>query len=297
MENYQGLLKDILDRGFEKEDRTGTGTLSLHGGQLRFDLKQGFPLVTTKFVPLRLILGELLWFLSGSTNNKDLTDQDIYIWREDNYNYYKQMGGELSYEAFCVMLSKNAEYGDLGKQYGWLWRSLGHYNKDGEYLVVDQIESALTLLRDDKASRRNIVSSWNVSTLDEMALNACHTMFQLLVRDDTVDIVLYMRSADTFLGLPFNIASYAVLLLGMVEYLGMQPGELIVNIGDSHIYKNHIEQVEEQITRQPFKKPKLRFSGGDRSGDFYRFMVTSEILLLDYEHHPAIKGKLSTGLK
>ena len=263
MRQYLELVRAIRDHGVRKEDRTGTGTLSLFGYQMRFDLAAGFPVVTTKKLHIRSIIHELLWFLKGDTNVAYLHEHDVSIWDE-----------------------WADEHGDLGPVYGAQWRTWR--TADGGH--VDQIQRALDLLRKDPNSRRNIVSSWNVGELEQMALAPCHAMFQFYVANGRLSCQLYQRSADVFLGVPFNIASYALLIHMLAQQTDLAPGELVWTGGDCHLYLNHLEQVELQLARVPLPLPKLVIKRKPPSLFDYRF---EDFELLGYQAHAAIKAPIA----
>jgi thymidylate synthase len=263
MRQYLELVRAIRDHGVRKEDRTGTGTLSLFGHQMRFDLGAGFPVVTTKKLHIRSIVHELLWFLKGDTNVAYLHEHDVSIWDE-----------------------WADEHGDLGPVYGAQWRTWR--TADGGH--VDQIQRALDLLRKDPNSRRNIVSSWNVGELDQMALAPCHAMFQFYVANGRLSCQLYQRSADVFLGVPFNIASYALLIHMLAQQTDLAPGELVWTGGDCHLYLNHLEQVELQLARVPLPLPKLVIKRKPPSLFDYRF---EDFELLGYQAHAPIKAPIA----
>ena len=233
MKQYLDLLNRILTEGVKKEDRTGTGTISIFGNQMRFNLEDGFPLLTTKKLHLKSIIYELLWFLKGDTNVKYLQEHGVRIWNE-----------------------WADENGDLGPVYGHQWRSWPDYNGG----TIDQIQQVLDLIKNNPDSRRMIVSAWNMAEVNQMALPPCHTMFQFYVADGKLSLQLYQRSADTFLGVPFNIASYALLLMMMAQVTGLKPGEFIHTTGDTHLYLNHIEQAKLQLTRTPRPLPTMRIN-------------------------------------
>jgi len=260
---YLGLLRDVLETGTQKSDRTGTGTLSVFGRQLRFDLRAGFPLVTTKKVHLRSIIVELLWFLRGDTNVGWLHEHDVTIWDE----------------------WADAE-GDLGPIYGKQWRSWAL--PDGT--VHDQIAEVIATLRRDPDSRRMIVSAWNVADLGQMALAPCHCLFQFYVADGRLSCQLYQRSADLFLGVPFNIASYALLTCMMAQQCDLEPGELVHTFGDAHIYANHVDQVREQLARAPRPLPTLRLRRRPPSLFEYE---PADIVIEGYDPHPAIRAPVA----
>jgi thymidylate synthase len=263
MRQYLELVRAIRDHGVRKEDRTGTGTLSLFGHQMRFDLGAGFPVVTTKKLHIRSIVHELLWFLKGDTNVAYLHEHDVSIWDE-----------------------WADEHGDLGPVYGAQWRTWR--TADGGH--VDQIQRALDLLRKDPNSRRNIVSSWNVGEIDQMALAPCHAMFQFYVANGRLSCQLYQRSADVFLGVPFNIASYALLIHMLAQQTDLAPGELVWTGGDCHLYLNHLEQVELQLARVPLPLPKLVIKRKPPSLFDYRF---EDFELLGYQAHAPIKAPIA----
>lgn len=260
MQQYTDLLQHILEVGTDKPDRTGTGTRSVFGHQMRFDLQKGFPMVTTKKLHLKSIIYELLWFLKGDTNIKYLNDHKVSIWDE-----------------------WADENGDLGPVYGKQWRSWE--GADGH--VYDQIKDALHLIKTNPDSRRIIVNAWNVGELSKMALSPCHALFQFYVADGKLSCQLYQRSADAFLGVPFNIASYALLTLMMAQVCDLQPGDFIHSFGDVHIYKNHFEQIKLQLTRTPFPLPSMHLNPEVK--DLFDFDF-EDFTLENYQHHPPIKG-------
>ncbi len=259
---YEDLLREILADGTPKADRTGTGTRSLFARQIRYDLSEGFPLLTTKKVHLKSIIYELLWFLRGDSNATWLQDRGVTIWDE-------WAGAD----------------GDLGPVYGVQWRSWP--TPDGRH--IDQISRALETLKTNPDSRRNIVSAWNVSELENMALPPCHLLFQFYVADGKLSCQLYQRSADMFLGVPFNIASYALLTHMFAQQAGLEVGEFIWTGGDCHIYDNHVEQVTKQLTREPYPYPELRLRQAESIFD-YRF---EDFEVVGYEHHPGIKAPVA----
>ena len=259
---YEDLLREVLTHGTPKADRTGTGTRSVFGAQLRYHLDDGFPLITTKRVHVKSIVYELLWFLQGNTNVRWLQEHGVSIWDE-----------------------WADENGDLGPVYGAQWRSWP--TPTGE--TLDQISAALELLRTDPDSRRNIVSAWNVSELPKMALYPCHTLFQFYVADDKLSCQLYQRSADLFLGVPFNIASYSLLTHMMAQQAELGVGDFIWTGGDCHIYNNHVEQVTEQLSRDPYPYPTLELRKADSIFD-YQY---DDVHIVGYQHHPAIKAPVA----
>ena len=263
MQQYLDLLRTIRDRGARKDDRTSTGTLSIFGYQMRFDLDAGFPVLTTKKLHLRSIIHELLWFLKGDTNLEYLRQNDVTIWNE-----------------------WADENGDLGPIYGAQWRAWAA--SDGRH--IDQIQSAIDLIRTDPNSRRIIVSAWNVGEIDRMALAPCHALFQFYVAQGRLSLQLYQRSADVFLGVPFNIASYALLLHMMAQQTSLRAGELIWTGGDCHLYSNHLAQAQEQLTREPLPLPRLHIRRRPESLFDYRF---DDFELVDYRAHASIKAPIA----
>lgn len=263
MQQYLTLLQHILDEGVHKTDRTGTGTQSCFGYQMRFDLQKGFPLVTTKKVHLKSIIYELLWFLKGETNIGYLKDHGVRIWDE-----------------------WADENGELGPVYGKQWRSWE--GKDGR--VVDQVTDLIKQIKANPDSRRLIISAWNVADLPEMALMPCHTLFQFYVANGKLSCQLYQRSADVFLGVPFNIASYALLTMMIAQVCDLQPGEFIHTFGDVHIYSNHMEQVQLQLTREPFPLPVMKLNPSVK--DIFSFSF-EDFTLENYQSHPAIKAPVA----
>jgi thymidylate synthase len=263
MRQYLDLMKNVLDHGTKKSDRTGTGTLSVFGYQMRFDLTQGFPLLTTKKVHLRSIIHELLWFLQGSTNIKYLKDNGVSIWDE-----------------------WADENGNLGPVYGKQWRSWA--TVDGR--VVDQIKMAVDQIKGNPDSRRIIVSAWNVGEIDQMALAPCHTFFQFYVADGKLSCQLYQRSADIFLGVPFNIASYALLTLMVAQVCDLRPGDFVHTFGDTHLYSNHMEQTHLQLSREPRPLPTMRINPAIK--DIFAFKF-EDFTLENYDPHPAIKAPVA----
>jgi thymidylate synthase len=263
MRQYLDLLHDVRDSGAERADRTGTGTLSVFGRQLRFDLADGFPLVTTKKVHIRSIIAELLWFLRGDTNVAWLNERNVTIWDE-----------------------WADERGDLGPVYGAQWRSW----KGDNGRTHDQIQAVLDGIRHDPDSRRLIVSAWNVGEIEHMALAPCHALFQFYVSDGRLSCQLYQRSADLFLGVPFNIASYAMLTHMMAHVTGLQPGEFIHTFGDAHIYSNHMEQVDQQLSRDTRPLPTLKLNTDVT--DLFAFTI-DDIALVDYDPHPRISAPVA----
>lgn len=260
MRQYLDLLQHVLDNGTQKGDRTGTGTISTFGYQTRYDLSEGFPIVTTKKLHLKSIIHELLWFLKGDTNIKYLKENGVRIWDE-----------------------WADENGDLGPVYGYQWRSWPTPNGES----IDQITNVIESIKNNPNSRRHMVSAWNPALVDDMALPPCHTMFQFYVADGKLSCQLYQRSADSFLGVPFNIASYALLTMMMAQVTGLEPGEFIHTFGDLHIYNNHLEQVELQLTREPKKLPVMKINPEIKSLFDFKY---EDFELVGYESHPHIKG-------
>ena len=263
MRQYLELMQKVLNEGEKKEDRTGTGTLSLFGHQMRFPLKEGFPLVTTKRVHLKSIIYELLWFLQGDTNIKYLNEHGVTIWDE--------------------WADAN---GDLGPVYGKQWRSWKTSDED----TIDQISNAIDQIRGNPDSRRIIVNAWNVAEIDKMALAPCHTMFQFYVSNGSLSLQLYQRSADIFLGVPFNIASYALLLLMVAQQCNLNPGDFIWTGGDCHLYVNHLEQVKTQLSRDPHPLPSMKLLRKPKSIFEYEF---EDFLLEDYLHHEPLRAPVA----
>lgn len=263
MQQYLDLCRRILTEGVRKSDRTGTGTISVFGHQMRFNLEEGFPLLTTKKLHLKSIIHELLWFLQGDTNVKYLQDNGVRIWNE-----------------------WADENGDLGPVYGHQWRSWPDYNGG----TIDQIAQVTDMIRHNPDSRRLIVSAWNVAEVNRMALPPCHTLFQFYVANGRLSLQFYQRSADVFLGVPFNIASYALLLQMMAQVTGLQVGDFVHTFGDAHIYLNHIEQVELQLTRTPRPLPVMQINPDIK--DIFGFRY-DDFQLLNYDPHPHIPGKVA----
>jgi len=263
MKQYLDLMRHVREHGVKKEDRTGTGTLSVFGYQMRFDLNDGFPVVTTKKLHLRSIIHELLWFLKGDTNIRYLKDNGVSIWDE-----------------------WADEDGNLGPVYGYQWRSWP--TPDGRH--IDQISQVVDQLKHNPDSRRIIVSAWNVGEIDNMALPPCHAFFQFYVAEGRLSCQLYQRSADIFLGVPFNIASYALLTQMMAQVTGLKPGEFIHTLGDAHLYLNHLEQADEQLARQPLPLPQMKINPEVTS--IFDF-VFEDFELVGYEHHPHIKAPVA----
>ncbi len=262
MQQYLDLLDHVLTTGTQKSDRTGTGTRSVFGYQMRFDLAEGFPVLTTKKLHLKSIIGELIWFLRGDSNVRWLQERGITIWDE-----------------------WADENGDLGPVYGYQWRSWP--TPDGGH--VDQIAKVIESIRTNPDSRRHIVSAWNVADVDDMALPPCHTMFQFYVADGKLSCQLYQRSADIFLGVPFNIASYALLTMVVAQLTDLEPGEFVHTLGDAHLYSNHLEQARLQLTREPLPLPTMKIARKDAIDDY----DLEDFELIGYEAHPSIKAPIA----
>lgn len=294
---YLNLAKRILDEGVVKDDRTGTGTISLFGPQMEFDLGQGFPLLTTKKLPFRIIAEELLWFIKGDTNLKTLLDKNVNIWNADGYRFYIEQGGKLSYEDFIEKVKNSEEGFDLGPIYGKQWRRwevayVHDYNFFG-YEIIDQLQNVIDSIKRDPNSRRHYVSAWNPADIDEGALPPCHLSFQFYVANNKLSCKVYLRSNDIFLGNPFNIASYALLTHIVAKMTDLDVGRLILTIGDAHIYLNHVEQIKKQMAREPRQLPKLIIKAKkDKIEDY----TIEDFEVVGYEPHGPIRGTLSVGL-
>lgn len=312
MQQYLQLCQHVLNEGFEKGDRTGTGTVSVFGYQMRFNLQEGFPLMTTKKTSFRLIASELLWFLKGDTNVRTLIAQKNYIWNEwafekwvksDNYkgpdmtDFGRRAAND---EAFAQVLAAQMaifnekiladdtfaqKFGDLGPVYGRQWRSWS--TTTGE--SIDQIKNVIEQIQKNPNSRRHIVTAWNPEEVDQMALPPCHTFFQFYVADGKLSCQLYQRSADIFLGVPFNIASYALLTHMIAQECGLEVGDFVHTLGDAHIYINHFDQVKEQLSRQPRQLPTIQLNKGKSIFDF----EMEDIQLIGYDPHPTIKAPIA----
>ncbi len=292
MQQYLDLLQKIKDEGTDKGDRTGTGTRSLFGAQLRFDLKAGFPILTTKKVFLKGIIHELLWFLAGDTNIKYLVDNDVHIWDAWPYaEYKKKMGVDdshlLSQEEFIQKIKSDQEFadkwGDLGPVYGYQWRN---FNSQG----IDQIQNVIDTLKKNPDSRRILVVTYNPVQADSMMLPPCHALFQFYVSDKKLSCQMYQRSADVFLGVPFNIASYALLTMMIAQVTDLEPGDFVHTFGDVHIYKNHFEQVDLQLSRAPKKLPVMKINKEVK--DIFSFKY-EDFVLEGYESYPSIKAPIA----
>jgi thymidylate synthase len=313
MEQYLQLCRTILEQGNIKEDRTGTGTKSVFGYQMRFDLSKGFPLMTTKKITFRLVVSELLWFLKGDTNVQSLIKERNHIWDEwafekwvksedyqgpDMTNFGRRAANDEEFQkvldeqmkAFGKRILEDDEfaqlYGDLGPVYGRQWRSWPTSNGQS----IDQIKNVIESIKNNPDSRRHIVTAWNPEEVDQMALPPCHTFFQFYVVNGTLSCQLYQRSADVFLGVPFNIASYALLTHLIAKECGLKSGEFIHTLGDAHIYSNHMDQVNEQLSREPLSLPEISISN-EKSSIFE--LETSDISLVGYNPHPRIKAPIA----
>ncbi len=296
MKQYLDLLDKICREGVVRDDRTGTGTKGIFGYQMRFDLSAGFPLLTTKRVFLKGVIYELLWFLKGDTNIKYLVDNGVHIWDSDAYRYYNELCVKhgvlpVDMDTFLSALGVDSpidgyKFGDLNHVYGYQWRSWPKAN--GE--TIDQIKEVIETIKKNPSSRRMIVSAWNVADVGSMALPPCHTMFQFFVAEGKLSCQLYQRSGDVFLGVPFNIASYALMTMMIAKECGLQVGEFIHTLGDAHLYLNHLDQAAEQLSRDTRALPRMILKGDDKSIFDYTY---DDFVLEGYDPHPAIKAPLS----
>lgn len=287
MKQYINLCNYILNNGVKKDDRTGTGTISVFGYQMRFNLGEGFPLLTTKKVHLKSIIHELLWFISGSTNIKYLVDNDVRIWNDWPYDLYKKspdFQGE-TIEEFAAKIKESDEfakkYGNLGPVYGKQWR---------DFNGVDQLSNLIEQIKTNPNSRRLIISAWNPAEVDKMALPPCHSFMQFYVAEGKLSCQLYQRSADVFLGVPFNIASYALFTMMIAQVCGLEPGDFVHTLGDAHIYLNHLDQVNKQIKRSLRPLPKMVINPNVKSIFDFKY---EDFTLLNYNPHSGIKGKVA----
>ena len=287
MEQYLNLIRTVLEKGTKKEDRTGTGTISYFGYQMRFDLNEGFPLLTTKRVHLKSIIHELLWFIAGDTNIKYLVDNDVRIWNDWPYAEYKKSKdyqGE-TIEEFAEKIKNSDEfakkYGNCGPIYGKQWRNFGG---------VDQLENLIHDIKTNPYSRRLIISAWNPTEVQSMVLPPCHCFMQFYVNDGKLSCQLYQRSADVFLGVPFNIASYALFTMMIAQVCGLKPGVFVHTLGDAHIYNNLLDQVNLQLTREPRELPQMKINPNVKS--IYDFKI-EDFELEGYEPWPRIKGEVA----
>jgi len=286
MKQYLDFLQHILNKGEEKPDRTNTGIISTFGYQMRFDLRDGFPLLTTKRVHFKSVVHELLWFIKGDTNIKYLVDNDVRIWNEwpyQNFKNHEDYNGETQDE-FVARIKSDGDFaekhGKLGPVYGKQWRDFNGF---------DQLAKTIENIKNNPESRRLIISSWNPPQIKDMALPPCHMMFQFYVSGNKLSLQMYQRSADAFLGVPFNIASYALLLALVAKVTGLEACEFVHTIGDAHIYLNHLEQVKTQLAREPRQLPKLKIANRINIEDF----TYEDIVLENYNPHPTIKGKVA----
>lgn len=296
MKQYLDLLETIRRDGVVRGDRTGTGTKGIFGYQMRFNLAEGFPLLTTKRVFLKGVIHELLWFLRGDTNIKYLVDNGVHIWDSDAFRYYNELcvkHGVLPVDLDTFLAAAGVEspiegyrFGDLNHVYGYQWRSWP--KASGE--TIDQIQRVIDTLKSNPTSRRMIVSAWNVADIEDMALPPCHAMFQFFVAEGRLSCQLYQRSADCFLGVPFNIASYALLTMMIAKECGLQLGDFVHTLGDAHLYLNHLEQAQEQLQRKPRKLPTMNLNPDVKSIFDYRY---EDFTLEGYDPYPAIKAPLS----
>lgn len=291
MKQYLDLCRLVLEKGTKKEDRTGTGTISYFGCQARYDLSEGFPLLTTKKVHLKSIIHELLWFLSGETNIRPLCLNGVKIWNEWPYEIYcksPDYQGETMDEYIQKVIDDEefaAKHADLGPVYGKQWRAFGV-----DAFEVDQLKRVIQQIKENPTSRRLIVVAWNPLVIDQMALPPCHMMFQFYVSDNKLSCMLYQRSGDIFLGVPFNIASYALLTMMVAHVTGLEVGEFVHTIGDAHIYSNHIEQINLQLSREPRELPKMKILRKVENIEDFKY---EDFELVDYHPHGRIKGKVA----
>ena len=287
MKQYLELCRNVLNNGIKKEDRTGTGTISYFGQQMRYNLSEGFPLLTTKRVHLKSIIHELLWFISGDTNIKYLVDNDVRIWNDWPFAAYQKSNeyqGE-TIEEFAAKVKESNEFalkwGNLGPVYGKQWR---------DFAGVDQLEDLINQIKNNPTSRRLIISAWNPAQIKDMALPPCHCFMQFYVNDGKLSCQLYQRSADIFLGVPFNIASYSLFTMMIAQVTGLGLGDFVHTIGDAHIYLNHLEQIDKQLKREPRDLPKMIINPNVKS--IYDFKY-DDFELVDYNPHKGIKGKVA----
>ena len=291
MKQYLDLCRLVLEKGTKKEDRTGTGTISYFGCQARYDLSEGFPLLTTKKVHLKSIIHELLWFLSGETNIRPLCLNGVKIWNEWPYEIYcksPDYQGETMEEYIQKVIDDEefaAKHADLGPVYGKQWRAFGV-----DAFEVDQLKRVIQQIKENPTSRRLIVVAWNPLVIDQMALPPCHMMFQFYVSDNKLSCMLYQRSGDIFLGVPFNIASYALLTMMVAHVTGLEVGEFVHTIGDAHIYSNHLEQINLQLSREPRELPKMKILRKVENIEDFKY---EDFELVDYHPHGRIKGKVA----
>ena len=292
MKQYLDLCRLVLEKGKLKTDRTNTGTLSYFGHQMRYDLSEGFPLLTTKKVYLPAIIHELLWFIKGDTNIQYLTKNNVKIWNEWPYEAFKKSSdyqGE-SLEEYVEKVNNDNEFalkhGNLGPVYGHQWRAFDGPNG----IHVDQLQNVIDQIKNNPSSRRLIVNAWNPAVIDQMALPPCHMMFQFYVNDGKLSCMLYQRSADIFLGVPFNIASYALLTMMIAKITNLELGEFVHTVGDAHIYSNHFEQINKQLSREPRELPQMIIHGNQKNIEDFKF---EDFELVNYNPHKGIKGKVA----
>jgi thymidylate synthase len=292
MQQYQQFLQHILENGTKKEDRTGTGTISVFGYQMRFNLKEGFPLVTTKKLHLKSIVYELLWFIAGDTNIQYLCKNGCNIWNDWPFAKYQKSAeyqNETMKEFATKIANDNAfakQYGELGPVYGYQWR---HW-PDGNGGEIDQLSNLIHNLKNNPDSRRHIISAWNVADIEDMTLPPCHSLFQFYVIDGKLSCQLYQRSADAFLGVPFNIASYALFTMMIAQVCDLELGDFVHTFGDAHIYSNHIEQVQLQLSREPFALPQVKINPEITSIFDFKY---EDFELVNYQSHAHIKGEVA----
>lgn len=290
MKQYKDLLRDILENGTKKEDRTGTGTISLFGTQTRYDLSKGFPLVTTKKMFTKGIIAELLWFLEGSTDERRLAEIQYGLPREELIGKTTIWTANANAQGRALGYDNCDLYKELGPIYGKQWRYYRKYNQNYPIKGIDQIAQVIESIKTNPDSRRHIVSAWNVSQIEEMALPPCHTMFQFYVSDGKLSCQLYQRSADAFLGVPYNIASYALLTIMIAQICDLEVKDFVHTIGDAHIYLNHLEQVNEQLSRQEVSLPTMRIDKSIRNIDDF---TMDSFILENYISHPSIKAEMA----
>lgn len=314
MYNYLELVNKVLKEGSVRQDRTGTGTISIFGPQLEFDLRSGFPVVTTKKVNLRLIWTELLWMISGDSNIRPLLEANNNIWNEwpfkrwvasENIEIDLSNQDSVEYKQAMEKFKNNVlndpwfaeTYGDLGRVYGVQWREWRKEARRNGYVVstewVDQLQNAMNTIKNNPNDRRMLVTAWNPGEVDDMVLPPCHLLYQLYVDGDYLDIKVYQRSADVFLGLPFDIASYATLVSMIAHITGKTARYMYYTLGDTHIYLNHVDQMQEQLRRRPYVLPRLSVNASGRLIETIDDFELGDLELVDYEHHPALKGKVS----
>ena len=292
MQQYQQFLQHILENGTKKEDRTGTGTISVFGYQMRFDLNEGFPLVTTKKLHLKSIVYELLWFIAGDTNIQYLCKNGCNIWNDWPYAKFQKSANyqNETMKEFAAKIANDDDfakkYGELGPVYGYQWR---HW-PDGNGGEIDQLSNLMHNLKNNPDSRRHIISAWNVADIEDMTLPPCHSLFQFYVLDGKLSCQLYQRSADAFLGVPFNIASYALFTMMIAQVCNLKLGDFVHTFGDAHIYSNHIDQVKLQLSREPYALPQVQLNPEIKSIFDFKY---EDFELVNYQSHPHIKGEVA----